>query len=94
MFAKILPYFLQQLSEQHAAVFPTDGQDGNRWQYRLTAVPLVLSGPLCPAGISPPRGESPLSGEAIMKIDFRESALFPVEIVKNFSTFCFSLRIL
>ena len=28
-------------------------------------VPLVLSGPLCPAGISPPRGESPLSGEAI-----------------------------
>ena len=27
-------------------------------------VPLVLSGPLCPAGISPPRGESPLSGEA------------------------------
>jgi len=29
-----------------------------------TAVPLVLSGPLCPAGISPPRGESPLSGEA------------------------------
>ena len=32
--------------------------------HRLTAVPLVLSGPLCPAGISPPRGESPLSGEA------------------------------
>ena len=30
-------------------------------------VPLVLSGPLCPAGISPPRGESPLSGEAILK---------------------------
>ena len=25
-------------------------------------VPLVLSGPLCPAGISPPRGESPLKG--------------------------------
>ena len=33
--------------------------------HRLTLVPLVLSGPLCPAGISPPRGESPLSGEAI-----------------------------
>ena len=32
--------------------------------HRLAAVPLVLSGPLCPAGISPPRGESPLSGEA------------------------------
>ena len=32
--------------------------------HRLTAVPLVLSGPFCPAGISPPRGESPLSGEA------------------------------
>ncbi len=32
--------------------------------HRLTAVPLVLSGPLCPAGISPPRGESPLSGKA------------------------------
>ena len=30
--------------------------------HRLTAVPLVLSGPLCPAGISPPRGESPLKG--------------------------------
>ena len=29
-----------------------------------------------------------------MKIDFRESALFPVEIAKFFSTFCFSLRIL
>ena len=29
-----------------------------------------------------------------MKIDFREFALFPVEIAKNFSTFCFSLRIL
>ena len=28
--------------------------------HRLTAVPLVLSGPLCPAGISPPRGESPI----------------------------------
>ena len=27
-------------------------------------VPLVLSGPLCPAGISPPRGESPFSREA------------------------------
>ncbi len=34
--------------------------------HRLTAVPLVLSGPLCPAGISPPRGESPLSGEALL----------------------------
>ena len=32
--------------------------------HRLTAVPLVLSGSLCPAGISPPRGESPLSGKA------------------------------
>ena len=31
-------------------------------------VPLVLSGPLCPAGISPPRGESPLSGEAACKL--------------------------
>ena len=31
-------------------------------------VPLVLSGPLCPAGISPPRGESPLSGEAYKQI--------------------------
>ena len=41
--------------------------------HRLTAVPLVLSGPLCPAGISSPRGESPLSGEAIMKIDFRDA---------------------
>ena len=49
---------------------------------------------ICPAGTSPPRGESPLSGEAIMKIDFRESVPFPVEIAKNFSTFCFSLRIL
>jgi len=38
MFAKILPYFLQQLSEQHAAVFPTDGQDGNRRQYRTKSV--------------------------------------------------------
>ena len=28
------------------------------------AAHLVLSGPLCPSGISPPRGESPLSGEA------------------------------
>ena len=27
-------------------------------------VPLVLSGPLCPVGISPPRGESPFSREA------------------------------
>ena len=36
--------------------------------HRLTAVPLVLSGPLCPAGISPPRGESPLSGEAACKL--------------------------
>ena len=49
---------------------------------------------ICPAGISPPCGESPLSGEAIMKIDFRESVPFPVEIAKNFSAFCFSLRIL
>ena len=32
--------------------------------HRLAAVPLVLSGPLCPAGISPPRGESPFSREA------------------------------
>ena len=38
MFAKILPYFLPQLSEQHAAVFPTDGQDGNRRQYRTKSV--------------------------------------------------------
>ena len=30
--------------------------------HRLPAVPLVLSGSLCPAGISPPRGESPLKG--------------------------------
>ena len=29
-----------------------------------------------------------------MKIDFRKPALFPVEIAKNFSIFCFSLRIL
>ena len=29
-------------------------------------VPLVLSGPLCPAGISPPRGESPLKGRLIL----------------------------
>ena len=42
----------------------------------------------------PDGGPPPLSGEAIMKIDFRESALFPVEIAKHFSTFCFSLRIL
>ena len=33
-------------------------------------VPLVLSGPLCPAGISPPRGESPLSGEAFLPCKF------------------------
>ena len=32
--------------------------------HRLAAIPLVLSGPLCPAGISPPRGESPFSREA------------------------------
>ena len=38
--------------------------------HRLTAVPLVLSGPLCPAGISPPRGESPLSGEAFLTFEF------------------------
>ena len=38
--------------------------------HRLTAVPLVLSGPLCPAGISPPRGESPLSGEAFLPCEF------------------------
>ena len=113
MFAKILPYFLQQLSEQHAAVFPTDGQNRNRRQYRTKSVwrlctPSALRASPHPVGnhlrrnlvkqsnlgISPPRGESPLSGEAIMKIDFRESALFPVEIAKNFSTFCFSLRIL
>ena len=31
-------------------------------------VPLVLSGPLCPAGISSPRGKSPLSGEAVCKL--------------------------
>ena len=36
--------------------------------HRLSAVPLVLSGPLCPLGISPPRGESPLSGEAVCKL--------------------------
>ena len=36
--------------------------------HRLTTVPLVLSGPLCPAGISPPRGESPLSGEAYFRL--------------------------
>ena len=50
--------------------------------HRLTAVPLVLSGPLCPAGISPPRGESPLSGEAIMKIDFRALCSISLAIVK------------
>ena len=38
--------------------------------HRLTAVPLVLSGPFCPAGISPPRGESPLSGEAFLPCKF------------------------
>ena len=41
-------------------------QQGKRFTkkplHRLPAVPLVLSGPLCPAGISPPRGESPLKG--------------------------------
>ena len=42
--------------------------------HRLTAVPLVLSGLLCPTGISPPRGESPLSGEAIIKTDFRKNS--------------------
>ncbi|WP_303058583.1 hypothetical protein [uncultured Ruminococcus sp.] len=41
MFAKILPYFLPQLSEQHAAVFPTDGQDGNGYILRGNGV-------LCP----------------------------------------------
>ena len=41
MFAKILPYFLPQLSEQHAAVFPTDGQDKSRYILRGNGV-------LCP----------------------------------------------
>ena len=35
------------------------------------AAHLVLSGPLCPSGISPPRGESPLSGEAYFSLSFR-----------------------
>ena len=39
------------------------------------AVPLVLSGPLCPAGISPPRGESPLSGEAFLSCKFLSTKL-------------------
>ena len=43
--------------------------------HRLTAVPLVLSGPLCPAGISPPRGESPLSGEAFLTFEFPTTKL-------------------
>ena len=43
--------------------------------HRLTAVPLVLSGPLCPAGISPPRGESPLSGEAFLTFEFPPTKL-------------------
>ena len=41
-------------------------QQGKRFTkkplHRLPAVSLVLSGPLCPAGIFPPRGESPLKG--------------------------------
>ena len=40
-------------------------------------VPLVLSGPLCPAGISPPRGESPLSGEA-----YFYSPIFPLSCLQ------------
>lgn len=48
------------------------GKAGAFWErfqleplHRLTAVPLVLSGPLCRFGTSPhPRGESPLSEEA------------------------------
>ena len=36
--------------------------------HRLTTVPLVLSGPLCPAGISPPRGESPEFPPAFTKV--------------------------
>ena len=43
--------------------------------HRLTAVPLVLSGPLCPAGISSPRGESPLSGEAFLTFEFPTTKL-------------------
>ena len=51
---------------------PPDGFDATALKVTLCVgtpppallVPLVLSGPLCPAGISPPRGESPLSGEA------------------------------
>ena len=44
----------------------TGVKDFSRTPPPASLVPLVLSGPLCPAGISPPRGESPLSGEAYL----------------------------
>ena len=44
----------------------TGTKDFSRTPPPASLVPLVLSGPLCPVGISPPRGESPLSGEAYL----------------------------
>ena len=54
-----------QVTEGFLVNFLHQAKDSTeKFLHRLTTVPLVLSGPLCPAGISPPRGESPLSGEA------------------------------
>ena len=57
----IAPYTFQEIHLKHQE---HQKKVASEPLHRLTAVPLVLSGPLCPAGISPPRGESPLSGEA------------------------------
>ena len=67
MFAKILPYFLQQLSEQNATVFPTDGQGGNRRQYRTKSV-WRLCTPSALRASPHPMGSHPFQGRLSWKL--------------------------